>query len=79
MGHMGRKALGDALEHGLYEGVSLTRADVDRAYKLFGGCNACEEAKFTLPSEPASLSEPAPWVGHTLSADLFMFKQTTLG
>ena len=67
MGHMGRVALGDALENKLYDGVSLTRADVDRAYKLFGGCNACLEAKYTLPSEHESMTEPAPYVGtHTV-------------
>jgi hypothetical protein len=79
MGHMGRKALGDALENGLYAGCNLTRRDVDNAYKLFGGCNACLEGKYQLPSEPPSETEPCPSVGHTLNVDLYIYRVTTLG
>ena len=70
-GHMSQKQLGDALENGVYAGSYLTRADVDRAYKLFKGCNAYAEAKFKLPPEPESNTPPAPSVGHTLNMDIF--------
>jgi hypothetical protein len=79
MGHMGRKALGDALENGLYAGCNLTRRDVDNAYKIFGRCNACLEGKYQLPSEPPSETEPCPSVGHTLNVDLYIYRVTTLG
>jgi hypothetical protein len=78
-GHMSQKQLGDALENGVYAGSYLTRADVDRAYKLFKGCNACAEAKFKLPPEPESNTPPAPSVGHTLNIDIFFYRHTTLG
>ena len=79
MAHMGRQALGDAFENGLFAGAKLTRKDLDNAYKLFGPCMACMEGKFKLPSEPSSETPPAPTVGHTLNADFYVYKLTTLG
>ena len=78
-GHPGQKAMGDMLENGLIAGCTLTRKDLDNAFKMFGPCFACLEGKFKLPSEPPSESEPAPTIGHTLNADLFIYKLTTLG
>ena len=79
MAHMVHQALGDAFENGLFAGVKLTRKDLDNAYKLFGPCVACMEGKFKLPSEPPSETPPAPTVGHTLNADFYVYKLTTLG
>jgi hypothetical protein len=79
MGHMSQKQLGDAFENGLYAGSYLTRADVDRAYKLFGGCVPCSEAKFKLPPEPESTTAPTENIGETLNVDIFFYRQTTLG
>ena len=79
MGHMSKKALGDAMENGVYAGSYLTRADVENAYKIYSGCNACMEAQYKLPSEPESKSPTAPWVAHTLNIDIFFYRNVTLG
>jgi hypothetical protein len=78
-GHPSRQALGDQCEHGAFEGVKLTRADVENAYKIFRKCHAGEEARFKLPPERASHSPLAPRTGHTLCMDLLQYKVPTLG
>ena len=59
------KSLGDAFEHGCFDGCNLTRADLPNAYKLFGICAACLEGKFKLEPEPEADTVPAPDIGHT--------------
>jgi hypothetical protein len=78
-GHPSHQALGDQCEHGAFEGVKLTRADVDNAYKIFRICHACAEAKFKVPPARSSHSPPAPRTGHTLCMDLLQYKVPTLG
>ena len=78
-GHPGKHVMGDALDNGLIAGCVLTRRDLDNAFKMFGPCLPCMEGKFKLPPEPPSESEPAPTVGHTINADLFIYKLITLG
>jgi len=63
----------------VFEGVKLTRADVNNAYKIYKICPVCVEAKFKLPPERPSSSPPAPRVGHTLAMDLLEYKVPTLG
>ena len=72
-GHPGKHVMGDALDNGLIAGCVLTRRDLDNAFKMFGPCLPCMEGKFKLPPEPPPDSEPAPTVGHTLNADLFIY------
>ena len=79
LGHPSHRAMRDMLENGVIAGCHLTGADIDNAYKLFGGCNACAEGKLKLPPEPESKSAPAPRVGHTLYADMFFYDKATLG
>ena len=78
-GHMNQSAQGDACDHGVIEGVNLTRRDVDNSYKLFGPCVACIEGKMTKPEEPDSEKEPPRGVGNTLYMDMFFHRNPTLG
>ena len=73
------KSLGDAFEHGCFDGCNLTRADLANAYKLFGPFPACMEEKFKLEPEPEPDNVSVPDIGHTLCTDVFFHKVPTLG
>ena len=47
-GHPGKKVMGDTLENGLIAGCTLTRKDLDNAFKMLGLCFACLEGGYNF-------------------------------
>ena len=65
------EAARDVLEDRVYATLYLTRADIDRTYRLLRGCSARAAAKCMLLPEPESDTPSAPTTGHALNMDIF--------
>jgi hypothetical protein len=77
--HPGDHSMIMALDGGAFSNNHLTAQDFRNGRRLYGPCPACTEGKMKAPREPASLTEPARFVGEHLHIDLVLLKSISIG